>query len=728
MFDALARFADGKARRIGIFAILFFLVAGALGGSVASRLDPYGADDPATETVEARERLQNAGLHVPAVLAVVQNAPVASAATRARVETLERSVRRHPGVESVTGYYDTHSPVFVSKDGRSTYFAVSLKTFDDKKWQEEGADIADSLSGRPGVIVGGAAVAQEQVNKQVEKDLRTAEMLAFPLLFLLSFVFFRSLIASALPLMIGGLAIVGTFLILRLASEVGSISIFALNLTTALGLGLAIDYSLFIVSRYREEIAKDGPGLAAMRRVLATAGRTVFFSSLTVSAALASLLVFPQRFLYSMGLGGALVALFAALISLTVLPAVLTLLGNRVNSLAPRFLQRRAEADTRPDEQGFWYRLSRFVMRRPVPVATVSAALLIAMGIPFFNIKFDTVDPTVLPTSASARQAYDAVSTEFPPYRETPIWVDVEGGGPRAAASFAAQVRRLPGVAEVNPPLRLKGDVTALQVVSSHPFVSEASQTTVKQIRDLQPPPGATALVGGATADFVDLQSSLVSHLPIVLAIIIIATLTILFLMTGSVILPIKSLLMNFLNLSAVFGLLVLIFQDGRLRGLPRLHQSRRDRADDADPALRRRLRPLHRLRGLPALADQGGARQRRLGLRVRGDRARANGAHRHRRGAALRRRHVRLRHLADHLHQGERRRHGAGGADRRQHHPRPARPLVDGAARQMELVGAETIAPPARALRDQRVGAAGAAARRGIADAKGCAGRGASI
>ena len=172
-----------------------------------------------------------------------------------------------------------------------------------------------------------------------------AEMLAFPLLFLLSLLFFRSLVAALLPLMIGGLAIVGTFLILRLASEFGSISIFALNLTTALGLGLAIDYSLFIVSRYREEIAKDGPGLAAMRRVLATSGRTVFFSSLTVAAALASLLVFPQRFLYSMGLGGALVALFAALISLTVLPAVLTLLGTRVNAGAPRFLQRRAEAD-----------------------------------------------------------------------------------------------------------------------------------------------------------------------------------------------------------------------------------------------------------------------------------------------------------------------------------------------------------------------------------------------
>ena len=567
MFDSLARLADGKAKRVGLLALVFFLLAGAVGGGVADRLDPYGADDPNTETVHARERLQDAGLRVPAVIAVVEDAPVAQPATKQRIEALENQVRERADVASVSGYYDTRSPAFVSRDGQSTYFAVALKATEDKELQDVGGEIADELSAKPGVVVGGFAVAQEQVNKQVEEDLKKAEMLAFPLLFLLSLLFFRSLVASVLPLMIGGLAIVGTFLILRLASEFGSISIFALNLTTALGLGLAIDYSLFIVSRYREEIAKSGPGLEAMRRVMSTAGRTVFFSSLTVSAALASLLVFPQRFLYSMGLGGALVALFAALISLTVLPAVLTLLGTRVNALAPRFLQRRAEADTRPDESGFWYRLSRFVMRRPVPVATISAALLIVMGIPFFNIKFDTVDPTVLPSSASARQAYDAVSSEFPPYRETPIWVDVEGGGPKAATRFGAQVRKVPGVAEVNPPLQLKGDVTALQVVSRHPFVSEASQTTVKRIRDLRPPPGTTALVGGATADFIDLQSSLASHLPVVLGIIILATLTILFLMTGSVILPIKSLLMNFLNLSAVFGLLVLIFQDGRFEG-----------------------------------------------------------------------------------------------------------------------------------------------------------------
>ncbi len=568
MFDALARFADGSARRIAVGALAFLLLAGALGGSVASRLDPYGADDSTSETVKARESLQAAGLRSPAVIAVVEDAPVADPASRARVERLEDQVRAREDVAAVSGYYDTGARAFVSRDGDSTYFAVSLKPTGDKAVQDAGAAIADQLSAHPGVLVGGFAVAQEQVNKQVEQDLRTAELLAFPLLFLLSLLFFRSLVASVLPLMIGGLAIVGTFLILRLASEFASISIFALNLTTALGLGLAIDYSLFIVSRYREEIAKDGPGPAAMRRVLNTAGRTVFFSSLTVAAALASLLVFPQRFLYSMGVGGSLVALFAALIALTVLPAVLTMLGTRVNAGAPKFLQRRAEADARPAESGFWYRLSRFVTRRPVPIATLSAAFLILLGLPFLGIKFNTVDPTVLPQSASARQAYDTVSNEFPPYHETPIWIDLEGATSGQARAFAARVDAVDGVAEVLPPRRLNSEVTAIEVVSAHPFAADASQDTVRAIRDLPAPPGASARVTGASADFIDFQASLADHLPIALAIIVLATLVILFVMTGSVVLPVKSLLMNFLNLSAVFGLLVLIFQDGRLEGL----------------------------------------------------------------------------------------------------------------------------------------------------------------
>ncbi len=697
MFDALARLADRRPRRIGLLAIAFFLIAGGVGGSVADRLDPYGADDPATETVEAREQLEDAGLRVPAVIVVVDDAPLADPATRARVVSLERDLRDRAEVQSVSGWYDTRSSDFVSRDGRATYLAVALKPTEDKAWQEAGADVADDLAGRPGITVGGAAVAQEQVNKQVEEDLRTAEMLAFPLLFLLSFLFFRSLVAALLPVMIGLLAIVGTFLILRIASEFGSISIFALNLTTGLGLGLAIDYSLFVVSRYREEIAKDGPGLAAMRRVLATAGRTVFFSSLTVAAALASLLVFPQRFLYSMGLGGSLVVLLAALISLTVLPAVLTLLGSRVNSLAPRFLQRRAEADARPDSQGFWYRLSRFVMRRPVPVATLSALFLIVLGLPFFGIKFNTVDPTVLPKEASARQAYDEVSAEFPPYRETPIWIAVDGAGAKEATALAGRIRRVEGVAAVAPPQRLRGGVSAIRAISESAFKSEASQSTVERIRAIPAPPGASVKVGGRHRGLCRLPGQ-----------------------PGP---PPADRLRDHRRrdpghplpddrLGGAAGQVAdheraqperrlrpaRVDLPGRQAGrVPRLHEPGSDRADDADPSLRGRLRPLDRLRGLPPLADQGGARQRCVGLGVGCDRARADREDRDRGRPPLRGGHWRLRDLEDHLHQGERGRHRARRADRRQHHPSPPRSLADGAAREVELVGAGALAAPTR-------------------------------
>ncbi len=568
MFDALARLADGHARRVGVFAIVFFCVAGAFGGSVANRLDPYGADDPGTDSVRADGIAGAAGYDETELIVLIEDVAIRTPAGRGKVERIEARLRRRSDVASVSGFADTRSRDFVSRDGQATYLAVALASHEDPARQDAAIAVEDSLSGEPGVTVGGNALASEQINHQVEADLRMAEMLAFPLLFLLSFLFFRSLVAAALPLMIGALAIVGTFLALRIASEIGSVSIFALNLTTGIGLGLAIDYSLFIVSRYREEIAKDGPGLPAMQRTLSTAGRTVLFSSLTVAVSIASLLIFPQRFLYSMGLGGSIVALLAALVALTVLPAVLTLLGTRVNSLSPAILRRRAEVDARSTEEGFWYRLSRFVQRRPLPIATLSALFLIILGLPVLGIRFTTADAQILPGNLSARQVDDVLRADFPPYRDTPIRVVVDGGGPAATAQVRKELTGARGVAEVQPPIRLAGDVAVLNAISTAPYISEASRQTVQRIRALPPPSGADVLVAGETASFLDLQASLKSHMPVALAIVVAATLFVLFLMTGSVVLPVKSLLMNVLNLSAVFGLLVLIFQDGRFQGL----------------------------------------------------------------------------------------------------------------------------------------------------------------
>jgi uncharacterized membrane protein YdfJ with MMPL/SSD domain len=563
MLAALARLADRRARWVIVLSALAFIAAGALGAGVADRLDPYQADDPDTESVQAREQLEDAGYRPTGVIVLIEDVKVDSREGRERVESIAREVRRDPDVTEVASYYETGSKDFVSRDGDATYLAVRLAPTEDDQTQDVGERIAESLDGEPGVTVGGSAVAQQEVNEQVEVDLRKAELLAFPILFVLSLLFFRSLVAALLPLLVGALAIVGTFLMLRVASELTSVSIFALNLVTGLGLGLAIDYSLFIVSRYREEIAKSGPGLEAMRRTMATAGRTVLFSSITVAGALASLLVFPQEFLYSMGIGGSLVALIAAGIALIVLPAVLALLGTRVNALAPQFLQRRAERDARPASEGFWYRLSRFVMRAPIRVAIASAALLIALGIPFLRIEFTSVDAQVLPTSASARQVDDALRSDFPPFRDTPIQLAV-GDGREAAQRVAAEAGEIQGVAAVNPPLRLDGETSVVEVISMGGPLTAESQDLVDRLRELR----GDVLVTGSTADFMDLQVSLGEHLPLVLALVAAVTFVVLFAMTGSVVLPIKQLVMNLLGLSAVFGILVLIFQDGRLEGL----------------------------------------------------------------------------------------------------------------------------------------------------------------
>jgi RND superfamily putative drug exporter len=426
--------------------------------------------------------------------------------------------------------------------------------------------VKSRLESQPGITVGGNAAADAAVNTTVQEDLRRAEMLAFPLLFLLSFWFFRSLVAALLPLLVGGLAIVFTFLGLRLASEATSLSVFALNLVTGLGLGLAIDYSLFIVSRYREELARHGPGRIAIERTLATAGRTVLFSSLTVAAALASLLIFPQKFLYSMGVGGTMVALLAAAVALVVLPAVLALLGERVNSLAPKRLRRAAGEEALHEGRGGWYRLSRFVMRRPGRVAVASAALLVALGLPFLGVQFTSVDATVLPKDSPPRQVDTALRTEFPPGRTNPIVLAVHAPPGPAVQRYASGLGRLRGVSVVAPAQRVGPALSRVEVFTPDPTLSAAGEELVRRIRAAPAP--FDVGVTGRTAFFVDQKASLASHLPLALAILALTTLIVLFLFTGSVILPIKALVMNGLTISAAFGLLVLVFQDGRLEGL----------------------------------------------------------------------------------------------------------------------------------------------------------------
>src|SRR4051812_47962638 len=569
MFDAIARLAQRRPRRVVTIAVLAAIAAGVFGGNVASHLFPYGADDPATGSVKAKHLLEDATGSDPSVglVALVRTgARPRTAQARTRVRRVERVIRHDRDVARVDTFYGTGDRAMVSRGGRSQYLTTHFKAVSDKAQQDAADRLEDTVGRLPGVKLGGFAAAAGEVNHIVEHDLRRAELLAFPLLFLLSLLFFRSAVAAALPLFVGGMAIVGTFLILRVASELTDVSVFALNLTTGLGLGLAIDYSLFMVSRYREEIAKTGPGLEALRRTVATAGRTVLFSSLTVAAALASLLVFPQRFLYSMGLGGSLVTLVAATVAIVVLPAVLALLGNRVNAGAPRRLQRAAERDARPAQAGAWYRLSRFVMRRPGPIAVVSAAVLIVAGLPFTGIKFNTVDATVLPKDAEARQVDTALKRQFPPNHSSPIYVAVDSPATGAVRDYTRRLARLPGAAAVQGPRKVSCDVSLVQVVSRYDVLDDRSDRLIRDIRAIPTP--FQAYAGGQTAEFVDLKWSLWHNLPLVFGIVILGTLVVLFLMTGSVVLPIKALVMNVLTLSATFGILVFVFQDGRLEGL----------------------------------------------------------------------------------------------------------------------------------------------------------------
>jgi uncharacterized membrane protein YdfJ with MMPL/SSD domain len=564
MFAALTSLATRRPKRVAVVALLVSVVAAVAGSSVADRLDPYEADDPGTESVQADELLERAGVGAGVDVVALVDTPrgADTRSGRARVERIASELRADPGVGRVVTF-EQGGRALVARDGRSTYVAATLRPGADEN--DAGERLIDRLGDEPGVTLGGFAVASPQVNEQVSEDLARAELLAFPLLFLLSFLFFRSVVAAALPLLVGGMAIVLTFFGLRIGSEFGSISVFALNVTTGLGLGLAIDYSLFMVSRYREELAQVGPGVEAIRRTLATAGRTVLFSSLTVAAAMGSLLLFPQRFLYSMGIGGMMVAVLAGGVALLVLPAVLAVLGPRVNALAPRRLQRAAEADARPAQSGAWYRLSRAVMRRPGRVATGAAVLLIALGIPFLGIKLTAVDASVLPESSSARQVDDALKRDFDVRQTTPITLVARTPPGPPLERFLDQVRAHPGVLEVAPP-RPAGDLTLVDAVPRDPVLSDETQQTVRDLRGLHPP--FEVLSRGQTASLVDLKSSLADHLPGALAVLMGTTIVVLFLMTGSVLLPIKALVMNLLTMSAAFGILVLVFQDGRLEGL----------------------------------------------------------------------------------------------------------------------------------------------------------------
>jgi uncharacterized membrane protein YdfJ with MMPL/SSD domain len=565
MLASLARLMFRRRRRVLVGTVAWVLVAGAIGGPVAGLLDSDddNFDPPSAEAVQAREAIADAtgASATPDVIALVRlGVPADSAAGQAELRDVAR-VAAGPEVARVDAYEPGGPRELVSQDGRSSYVAVTLR---------DGADsepVIDRMENLPGVALGGPEVIGEQAGTQVQEDLARAEMLAFPLLFLVSLMVFRGLVAALLPLAVGITAVLSTFLLMRGVNEIEGMSVFALNLIIGLGLGLAIDYSLFIVSRFREELERGQETAAALVATLRTAGRTVLFSGATVAAALAALLVFPQRFLYSMGIGGILVTLIAVTVSLTVLPALLAALGPRVNALSPARWQRAMQREAGGDESGFWYRFSRWVMRRPGAIAATTALLLIVLGLPFTQIQFTGVDARVLGTSHSARVVDDALRTEFPPNRTSPVLVAAEA--PASAApevrAYAQRLGEIPGVLAVQDPVEANG-LWRIGVVAPGARLDQSAKDTVDAVRAIDAP--FPVQVGGSTAEFIDQQAALADRIPLALVILATTTLVILFLMTGSVVLPVKALVMNVLSLSAAFGILKLIFQDGRLEGL----------------------------------------------------------------------------------------------------------------------------------------------------------------
>jgi uncharacterized membrane protein YdfJ with MMPL/SSD domain len=571
---AFAELIHRRARYVLAITAVLTVAAGVVGAGVVGSLSDGGSSDPnAPSAIAERELVAATGVSAePGLLALVQTpGAVAAAPGRAVVARVVRDMRSQSAVAKVESILDAPRPsVLVSRDRRSTivigFFAANASGNAATAAAER---VKRDLEHTPGVTVGGSQLTFSQLDDAISSQLPKVELIAFSILLLLSLIAFRGLVAAMLPLMVGAIAVAGSLLIMRALSQVTSLSVYSLNLVTGLGLGLAIDYSLFVVYRYREELARCGHCAEALERTLGTAGRTVAFSSLTVSVALLSLLVFPQRMLSSMGIAAAIVTLFAATAALIPLGAVLALLGPRVNALSPARLQRaRKRASEGPVEEGHWYKLATRVMRRPGWVAAGCAIGLLAIGTPALHLHLGSTDSRVLPPGSSARVVDARLAGQFAADPANPVVALVRAPARAGAtvARYESLLARLPGVGATERPALIARGLWSIEVLASHPPLSDQSQELIGAIHAV--PAYYPVTLAGVAADQYDQHLSLRSHMLLALLILAATTLAVLFAMTGSVVLAIKSLAMNLLTLSGAFGILVLIFQDGRLQSL----------------------------------------------------------------------------------------------------------------------------------------------------------------
>jgi len=575
VLDRIAKLTWQRPKLVLALVGVFVVVAGGWGYDVEDHLKAAGFTDAASQSERATALLhRELGYDpTPAIVVLVRDRAggrldVTRPAVRREVDRVAGalSATRHVG-HVINPLRDRRAgAALIAPDGRSLVLAASLSTQDV---ESDGGEAAEEAQRRIGaspldVGMGGFAVSFNEVNDETREDLTRAELIAFPILTILLLLVFRGVVAAAIPLLLGVISILGTYFVLRIMSSLVDTSLFALNLATALSLGLAVDYGLLMVSRYREELERAGGATEeAHRRTVQTAGRAVVFSGLTVAVALAALIIMPQRFLYSIGAAGAAVGLLSALITILVVPSLIALLGTRINALSVRRGPAVSEAS------GAWYRLAKVVMRRPLVVALGCTALLLATASPLLSATFTGPSAEAVPPSQPSYAVNRYVDERYSRGAAFAITVTVRGdAGAAQLADVHRRVAALDGIEGGTPFVRASPAVAFANFTPAGPALSDGVQDAVQAIRAQAPPAGAELLVSGNTARFIDEKESLIDHLPLVAAIIGATTLLLLFALTGSVILPIKTLLMNLLTLGASLGVIVLGFQHGLLDGI----------------------------------------------------------------------------------------------------------------------------------------------------------------
>ncbi|MEV8334754.1 MMPL family transporter [Streptomyces niveus] len=591
MFASLARFTTHRSKLVLYLSGVLLVLAGALGGGVISALSAGGFTDSSTESARTAEVLDGRfGSGAPNLtLLVTDERGVDDPAVSTAGARLTERIGAEDGVEQALSYWTLgKAPALRGEGGDSAMVLVRITGDEDQvqktleRIQPEYDRTVEGLETR----VGGVAVANKEITETTSDDLLLIEMVTFPVLLVVMLFVFRSVVAALVPLAVAGLTIVSVFLTLRILTLFTDVSVLATNVATGLGLGLAIDYGLILLKRYREELHNGADTDTAIATALRTAGRTVLFSAVTVALALAGLLVFPFYFLRSFAYAGIPTALLAALVSITFLPALLKALGPRIDK--GRVLGRgKEEKPPKPETERFWYRLATNVMRFPVPVAVAVIGLLLFLGSPFLSLHMSLADDRVLPADTQSRQISDLIREDFSAQESQALNVvlnDTPPTGERSIDAYAQKLSTLGNVARVDseagsfaageqvaPPgpgsERFSADnSTYLSVIPKSESLSEEGEELVKDIRTAEAP--YDIQVGGPAAELVDSLDSMYDKLPAALAIIGITTFVLLFLFTGSLVLPLKALVLNCLSLSATFGVLVWGFQDGHLEGI----------------------------------------------------------------------------------------------------------------------------------------------------------------